>query len=75
MAATLSELHTKLDAMLAKENQFTDDEEITLRHLVDAYDSMSWFVRVAKNASMAVALVVLIWTNWEKLLVLIGGKP
>jgi len=74
---SLVDLSAKLDKLLEHDNlHIFDPKEVeTLQAIIEAWRSAQGFVTVTKRVGVVLAFVVLLWTQWDRLLELIRAVP
>lgn len=76
-APSLEDLSDKLDKLLEHDDlHIFDPEEVkTLQAIITAWRAADGFITVTKRIGIVIAAVVLLWTQWERLLELIRAIP
>ena len=74
---SLEDLSTKLDKLLEQDDLhiFDAHEVETLQAIIEAWRAAQGFVTVTKRIGIVLAAIVLIWTQWERVLELIRAVP
>jgi hypothetical protein len=73
--ASLSNIGLKLDKLLEQDDMHIfDKKEIeTLQSIIEAWRAASGWIKVTKNIGVVIAFVVVLWTQWDRLVELISG--
>ena len=74
---SLGDLSGKLDKLLEHDDMhlFDRKEVETLQAIIAAWRAADGFLTVTKRVGVVLACIVLIWTQWERVLELIRAAP
>lgn len=75
--ATLQSIEDKLDKLVSA-HIFDPDEILVLQRLIQMVRNTEGFVHVTKNLGIILTFIVVIWTQWDRLVELVQslrGKP
>lgn len=71
----LNDISTKLDQLIRDEQLhiFDENEVIVLQRMIEAWRAAEGFIRVSKYIGVVIAFIVVLWTQWDRLIELIRG--